>query len=204
MTHRLRESADFLHAVVDDGSWQRGREIADNVPPSDATQTEAPSLACPGAGCGDVRRGAAMSTVMKTEDAERRFDEALAAMQDYGRRTVEHAWKAGHALLEVKEVLKHGEWLPWLDRHGVNHRLAQRLMELVVRYPKCAALSHFETVDRALLEAKDPPVPTATSIQHKGKAAGQRASRKVQQRQEERNELRAAKEAGGYPGRGAR
>ena len=30
----------FLHAVVDDGSWQRGREIADTVPPSDATQTE--------------------------------------------------------------------------------------------------------------------------------------------------------------------
>ena len=36
--------------------------------------------------------------------------------------------EAGRLLCEVKESLVHGEWLPWLEQHGIGKRTASRLM----------------------------------------------------------------------------
>lgn len=38
---------------------------------------------------------------------------------------------AGVLLKDAKAQLKHGEWLPWLARHGIAERTARRCMELV-------------------------------------------------------------------------
>ena len=47
------------------------------------------------------------------------------------RAPMEHGIKAGHLLIEAKEQLKHGEWLPWLEEHcAVNPRTAQLYMRL--------------------------------------------------------------------------
>lgn len=41
------------------------------------------------------------------------------------------AIEAGHKLIEAKELLQHGEWLPWLREHaGISERTARRYMQL--------------------------------------------------------------------------
>ena len=36
--------------------------------------------------------------------------------------------EAGRLLCEIKESLVHGEWTPWLEKHGIAARTASRLM----------------------------------------------------------------------------
>ena len=44
----------------------------------------------------------------------------------------EHAIKAGHALIEAKELVSHGQWLPWLRANvGFSDRTAQLYMKIV-------------------------------------------------------------------------
>jgi hypothetical protein len=60
--------------------------------------------------------------------------------EDFTRRTEEaakeaalKAWEAGKRLLEVKESLRHGEWIPWLQK-----QLPQLSQATVYRYRKIA------------------------------------------------------------------
>jgi Protein of unknown function (DUF3102) len=51
--------------------------------------------------------------------------------------SVEHAIKAGEALLEAKKALGHGKWLPWLsDNCAMSERTAQLYMRLAKRKAK--------------------------------------------------------------------
>jgi hypothetical protein len=45
-------------------------------------------------------------------------------------KAVEHALNAGAYLAEAKETLKHGQWLPWLERCQISRRTAQLYMQL--------------------------------------------------------------------------
>jgi hypothetical protein len=38
--------------------------------------------------------------------------------------------EAGRLLVEAKELLGHGQWLPWLEKHGIKARTAQASMKL--------------------------------------------------------------------------
>ena len=44
-------------------------------------------------------------------------NEAAAACEASGRKTVEHAIRCGRALLAAKEQVRHGQWGDWLERH---------------------------------------------------------------------------------------
>jgi hypothetical protein len=47
------------------------------------------------------------------------------------KRGIEHAVACGRLLIEARDQIKHGEWLPWLKDHcGVPERSARRYMEL--------------------------------------------------------------------------
>jgi len=47
------------------------------------------------------------------------------------KRGCEHAIAAGKLLIEAKDQLKHGQWLPWLENHcQVSARTAQTYMQL--------------------------------------------------------------------------
>ena len=51
--------------------------------------------------------------------------------QQHAQKSVESAISAGEALLEAKEQLKHGEWLPWLrDNCKVSERSARVYIRL--------------------------------------------------------------------------
>jgi Protein of unknown function (DUF3102) len=57
------------------------------------------------------------------------------------RTSIEHAIKAGTLLEEVKGLLRHGQWLPWLSDHcGLSDRTAQRYMRLA-RNAKSATMA---------------------------------------------------------------
>jgi hypothetical protein len=58
---------------------------------------------------------------------------AHADVQEAARTAAEHAITAGHALLEAKELLKHGQWLPWLREHCA---LAERTAQLYMKIAK--------------------------------------------------------------------
>jgi hypothetical protein len=50
---------------------------------------------------------------------------------DAARTAAERAIEAGKALLEAKELVRHGEWLPWLKEHcGLPERTAQLYMQI--------------------------------------------------------------------------
>jgi multidrug resistance efflux pump len=58
----------------------------------------------------------------------------IAAAHDAAARaayvSIEKAIEAGEALIEAKELLGHGEWLPWLGGVEMSARTAQRYMRL--------------------------------------------------------------------------
>jgi hypothetical protein len=56
---------------------------------------------------------------------------AHADVQEAAKTAAEHAIAAGHALIEAKGLLKHGEWLPWLREHcALAERTAQLYMKI--------------------------------------------------------------------------
>jgi hypothetical protein len=56
---------------------------------------------------------------------------AHAGVLDAAKTAAERAIDAGRALLEAKELLKHGQWLPWLDEHcHLPERTAQLYMKI--------------------------------------------------------------------------
>lgn len=53
-------------------------------------------------------------------------------VQDAAKTAAQRAIDAGHALIEAKELVKHGEWLPWLREHcALTERTAQLYMQIV-------------------------------------------------------------------------
>jgi hypothetical protein len=58
---------------------------------------------------------------------------AHADVQDAAKTAAQRAIEAGHALLEAKGLVKHGEWLPWLREHCA---LADRTARLYIQIAK--------------------------------------------------------------------
>lgn len=55
------------------------------------------------------------------------------AAQQHAKKSVESAISAGEALLEAKDQLKHGEWLPWLRN---NCKISERSARVYMRLAK--------------------------------------------------------------------
>jgi hypothetical protein len=56
----------------------------------------------------------------------------IEAADRHWQSAVEHARRAGEGLIEAKGMLKHGEWLPWLEANfpGFSERSAQNYMRM--------------------------------------------------------------------------
>ena len=84
----------------------------------------------------------------------RQIEEGLNAdMHQYGihsRKSVEYAWKIGKSLTRAKELVKHGEWLPWLERMEIERTSAHRHMRLYEGYPEMLQIATFESMTDAL------------------------------------------------------
>lgn len=97
------------------------------------------------------------------------------AFMESARAAVEHAWRCGLLLIEVKGGLKHGEFVPWLDEHkerlGFERRQAQRYMLVAKRLPKAPSKTHLteQNIKGLLAPPKRagepkaaPPIPAGT------------------------------------------
>ena len=74
---------------------------------------------------------------------------AFTEFRQLARRTVEQAWECGRLLTELKEVMEHGAWLPWLEANEISKSMAYRLIELYQGY-ETSQLGNFDSVAAAL------------------------------------------------------
>lgn len=63
-------------------------------------------------------------------DLAERVKEATIASALAGRTSIEKAIEAGRFLIDAKAAVRHGEWLPFLQRAGIAERTARNFMAL--------------------------------------------------------------------------
>jgi phage N-6-adenine-methyltransferase len=79
------------------------------------------------------------------------------------KKGLAHAMRAGKLLMQAKELLEHGEWLPWLEQHcpGVSVRTVQLYMRLARGRAtiecKYATVAYLTLNQADALLAPDPP-----------------------------------------------
>lgn len=88
--------------------------------------------------------------------------QAVLAFTEYGqfaRRAVTKAWECGKLFTDLKEVMEHGEWIPWLEANKISRRTASHFMRLHHSYPQMGKVVAFESVDTAIKAIPRPPQP---------------------------------------------
>jgi len=96
-------------------------------------------------------------------------NEAAAACEESGRKTVEHAIRCGRALLAAKAQVKHGEWLEWLaDNFHQSRRVADRYME-IANWPRAANLEEATSIRDALRLIAESPEKQAKKAEREAK-----------------------------------
>ena len=78
------------------------------------------------------------------------------------RTTVTAAWHVGRLLLEAKELVGHGAWVPWLRERGIEERQAQRFTRVAREYT-LEAVEELGSVDAALRAIAAPAKATSSS-----------------------------------------
>ena len=76
------------------------------------------------------------------------------------RQTVEGAWNCGRVLIEKKQELDHGEWLPWLETVDFERRRASSYMQIADAYPNGTPASHLPGGIKGVLRLSQPPEPS--------------------------------------------
>ena len=104
----------------------------------------------------------------RLSEIEDKLQMRLEALGMYAQRAVKTAWHVGDLLVQAKAQVQHGGWLPWLERVGVDRRLAQRCMRLRDRYTLDGVQAH-RSVDAALGAIAAPA--NATNLTHLTPAA---------------------------------
>lgn len=85
---------------------------------------------------------AAFQKAVQPPAAERTIEAVTTELLDAKRRGGEAILTIGRCLMEAKEMLPHGEWLPWLnERVELSERAAQRFMRLAREWSNPTALS---------------------------------------------------------------
>lgn len=74
----------------------------------------------------------------------------IAGADTLAAQSIDKLLEAGRLLLSAKEEAKHGEWLPFLKRAGVQERKAQRYMTLARSGLKSDTVTHLGGVKAAL------------------------------------------------------
>jgi hypothetical protein len=80
---------------------------------------------------------------------------ALEAARKSTKTTLERWKDAGEALIKAKASCKHGEWLPWLEKHKIHRREASRAMRVAGNWAKLDKLSNLDAALRLLAKKGD-------------------------------------------------
>ena len=96
-------------------------------------------------------------------------NEAAAACEASGRKTVEHAIRCGRALLAAKAQVKHGEWLDWLALNFEQSQpVAARYMD-IANYSRANNLEQATGIRDALRMIADSPEKQAKKAEREAK-----------------------------------
>lgn len=76
-------------------------------------------------------------------DLWREAEQHLRAFKQLARRTVEEAWRAGDALLRIRQQLSHGSWTPALRERGIARSTAHRFIKLRQQYTQMSQVDTF-------------------------------------------------------------
>ena len=74
-------------------------------------------------------------------DSERRY-------RRHNKARIEAAIETGGYLMMAKDKLQHGDWLPWLERVGINERTARRRLALAEIASKSDSKSVLDFIER--------------------------------------------------------
>src|SRR5262245_5404335 len=67
---------------------------------------------------------------------------------------LQHALEAGKLLIQAKERVPHGKWLPWLEEHcDLSERLAQKYMQVARELPKLGGSNPPRVADLSFRQA---------------------------------------------------
>jgi histone H3/H4 len=98
-------------------------------------------------------------------------NEAAAACEASGRKTVEHAIRCGRALLAAKAVVPHGGWAEWLSEHFEHSgRLARKYIEIANWHGR-ANLEDANSLGDALRIIADSPEKQAKKAEREARKA---------------------------------
>ena len=107
----------------------------------------------------------------------------------------------GRCLIEAKDMLPHGEWLPWLnERVELSERAAQRFMRLAREWPNPTALSDLGATKALTLlalpvEEREQFMAETHQVDGQEKNVIDMSARQLEQAIRERDEARKAAEA---------
>lgn len=125
---------------------------------------ESGSIKTPDAGNSKPHAG-----LLATQAKAAAINAAHAEARAHAARAVERAIEAGDLLLEVKDSLPHGEWLPWLEIHcpDISRRTAQGYMRLARDLPTEMRNAAHLTLNGAMrLLAPPRPEPRADLLNY--------------------------------------
>jgi hypothetical protein len=97
----------------------------------------------------------------------KRANDYHAQVLSHARSAIESAWLAGEALNEAKKQIKHGDWLPWLEKNFSGSRqTADRYRALAANCPSLSNLDPNQSIDAALkaLNESPPPLGAAAAV----------------------------------------
>ena len=102
------------------------------------TELEAPQLPVPIPAEHESLQSDGEGALANSNDLETISDE----IRHHKKQAETSFLEMGRLLLEAKEMVKHGEWIPWLrDNFDMSQRTAQKLMELSREFGKASSIS---------------------------------------------------------------
>jgi DNA-directed RNA polymerase subunit M/transcription elongation factor TFIIS len=94
---------------------------------------------------------------IRTDDAE--IEARAEEIRKLTHRMKTDIYKVGEHLLEVKDMLPHGEFLPWIkEEFGWKRTTAHRFMRVAQSF-KCSTVKHLDADDRAVYKLAAPSTP---------------------------------------------
>lgn len=135
----------------------------------------------------------------------RTIETVTAEILDIKQRWAEDFISLGRRLCEAKELLDHGEWLPWLEqRVQFSERTAQKFMQISRAYENNATLALDLGSEKAFAllalpeEAREDILQNGATVNGKTKAASDLTTREVKQIVAERKGTGFHQEAADY------
>lgn len=84
-----------------------------------------------------------MSEIVSITGKVKEINDRHELAQSYAKNAIENAIRIGELLSEIKASLKHGQWIPWVDKHlPFNTRQAQNYLRIYSNRAELANTQH--------------------------------------------------------------